>query len=108
MYEKVAGQKKALAHLQSDLDSGRLAESYLFAGPESVGKRLAALEFAKAINCASARRESLIPDRSTTTVPCGECASCRKADSGAHPEIFILDFKSQAELLNLEEDQEIK
>ncbi len=108
MLEKIKGQKKAVQQLAADLESGRLAESYLFAGPEGAGKKLAALEFAKAVNCSGVMRDSLIPDSTTPNIPCGECSSCQKVDSGTHPEIFVLDFKSQSELLDLNSEQEIK
>lgn len=106
MFEKITGQKKAVSLLSADLESGRVAESYLFAGPQGVGKRTTALEFAKAINCTRARRESLIPDHVTSAVPCGNCNACKKIESGNHPDVFVLDFESQADLLDLKEDQE--
>src|SRR5262245_23279359 len=108
MFEKIIGQTKAVASLSADIESGRVADSYLFSGPPGVGKRTTALEFAKALNCTRSRRESLIPDYMTAPVPCGECNSCRKIGEGGHPDVFVLNFETQAELLNLSEEQELK
>ncbi len=72
MFDKVKGQKKAMEQLEADLASGRLAESYLFAGPEGSRMREAAMEFAKAVNCLNVRRQSLIPDNEIAKLPCGE------------------------------------
>jgi DNA polymerase-3 subunit delta' len=58
----------------------RISHAYIFYGPEGVGKALAASHFAKAVNCAAAEAAR----------PCGECPSCRKADSSNHPDISVL------------------
>ena len=84
MLDQVVGQEKALGLLQADFESGRLAESYIFAGPEGVGKKFTALELAKALACMRSRRESLIPDRATSPIPCGECLSCRRIQERTH------------------------
>ena len=105
MLENMIGQARAVGRLAADLETGRRASSYLFTGPAGVGKRTAAVEFAKALNCQRGRRESLIPDRMTAPYPCGHCASCRKIGEGNHPDVFILDFDSQARLLELDPDE---
>lgn len=78
MFESVTGQARAMERLKADINAGRLAESYIFAGPEGAGKRAAALEFAKAVN------------------------------GGVSHEIFVLDFESQTELLDLKEEKAAK
>ena len=50
-FSNILGQDKAVSLLIADLKSGRIADSYLFSGPAGIGKRLTALEFAKALNC---------------------------------------------------------
>ena len=60
--------------IAADLESKRLADSYLFAGPDAETLLQAALEFAKKI-------------------------------SGSPNEVFVLDFKTQTELLALKPDE---
>jgi DNA polymerase-3 subunit delta' len=52
---------------------------YLFAGPEGIGKKMAALALAKTLNCLEAKTEA-----------CGHCASCLKIESGQHPDVHII------------------
>jgi DNA polymerase-3 subunit delta' len=57
----------------------------LFYGPEGVGKKMLALETAKALNCGSKAEEA-----------CGTCLSCRKISSGNHPDVRVIDMAWQA------------
>jgi DNA polymerase-3 subunit delta' len=66
-------QKKLLA---ASIEKGRMAHAYLFSGPRGAGKFSLAREFAKALLC-----ESPINGDS-----CEKCASCRKIESGNHPD----------------------
>jgi len=52
---------------------------YLFTGPEGIGKKMAALALAKALNCPEAK-----------TNACGHCASCLKIENGQHPDVHII------------------
>jgi len=47
-FESLLGNETALAHLRDILRRDRLGHAYLFSGPEGLGKRTAALEFARA------------------------------------------------------------
>ncbi len=70
----VVGNRRAIETLQRAVESGP-AHAYLFAGPASVGKARAALEFAAALNCVG------------TDKPCGACRSCRDVLAGRHPDV---------------------
>jgi DNA polymerase-3 subunit delta' len=63
----------------------RVASSYLFTGEDGIGKRLAAFEFAKALNCQQPVRGLGGPDS------CGTCPSCRKYDAGTHPDFALIE-----------------
>ena len=79
-FRDILGQDNAVSFLARLASGDRLAHAYIFVGPSGVGKRTAALNFAKAINCAGT------PDER----PCDACVSCKKIDSGNHPDVFIL------------------
>ena len=49
LFEDLLGQTRAVALLEASLVNGRLAPAYLFAGPDSVGRRLAALRFLEGV-----------------------------------------------------------
>ena len=61
---------------------GRVAGSYLFIGPEGVGKSTFARKLAKALTCGQPR---------PGLIPCDACASCVQAEAGSHPDIDIVE-----------------
>src|SRR5256714_13721499 len=75
MFSRLIGNdevKDALRHL---LASGRMPGSLLFTGEEGIGKKLFALELAKALNC-----------RNRAGVEaCDECSSCRRIANSTFP-----------------------
>jgi len=55
---EIIGQEKAIGMLTGILARQRLANSYIFSGEPGIGKKLTALNFAKAINCLKDSNES--------------------------------------------------
>lgn len=72
----IRDQETAVRFLRNLLREDRLPNGLLFWGPAGVGKRMAALEFAKAVNCAGKNRDG-----------CGECLPCRKIAHFNHPDV---------------------
>jgi len=96
MFKNILGQQKAVLSLQTQLRTNRIAQAYLFAGPEGVGRKKTAIEVAKALNC---RNKEQIE-------PCDECPSCRKIDKNIHPDVHLIDFAWQAGLLEEKPEQQ--
>ncbi len=67
--------------LVSLLRRAQLPPTTLFSGPEGVGKKALAIALAARANC---RRPE--PDDA-----CGDCSSCRKLESGQHPDVTVID-----------------
>ncbi|MBI4824023.1 MAG: AAA family ATPase [Nitrospirae bacterium] len=78
----VKGHERQIDMLRHALKTGRVSSSYLFAGEEGIGKKLIAVNFAKALNCKNAYHDSLDA--------CDKCSSCRKIDSNIHPDFSII------------------
>lgn len=84
-FASVVGQTALTRTLKNAIDSGRLAQAYLFCGPRGVGKTSCARIFAKTINC---------EHRTADGEACGECASCRDFERGVSYNVIELDAAS--------------
>ena len=67
-------------------ERNRLAHAYLFIGPQSSGKSQTALAVAKLMNCDTPPEGH--------AVFCDACPSCRKIDSGNHPDVTVIETES--------------
>src|SRR4051812_19527580 len=64
------------------LARGRLASTFLFVGPEGVGKRAFALKLAQAMLCERVPEEWLDP--------CEVCPACVQVMAGTHPDLELV------------------
>jgi DNA polymerase III subunit delta' len=72
-------QQRVTMTLRRAIESDRVAHAYLFHGPDGVGKRATALEFAAALLCERASGDA-----------CGRCLACTKASRLIHPDLHVL------------------
>lgn len=79
------GQDEALATLRRLAASA--ARTFLFAGPEGVGRRLAARWLAALLNCAAHGAGG------GDTAPCGSCAACRRWEDVGDGPASIRDYR---------------
>jgi len=66
-----------------------VSHSYLFSGPDGIGKKLVALEFAKLLNCQIRNSADSI---NADIGPC-ECRSCKKVERGIHPDVINVQYE---------------
>ncbi len=85
--------KEILDRFAARLKQKRLAHAYMFIGPSGVGKFETAREIAKTVNCESG------------TLPC-ECISCRRIESGSHPDVKVLSC-GLGETIKIEEIRDL-
>ena len=90
-------QSVAVNALQNALANHKLSGPYLFWGPEGVGKRFAARELAKTINCETREDDA-----------CDRCASCQKIERGSHPDLLWIEPKGETAQLPIEAIRELK
>ena len=74
MWQGIEGHDDVVRQFRRTLACGRLASSYLFVGPEGIGKFSFALKLAEALLC---QRSSSGQTREDPLDPCGQCGSCR-------------------------------
>lgn len=95
MFSSILDQQKAVDIITGQIKSGRIPHAYLFLGQEGVGRKATALELAKSLNCTETPGDA-----------CGKCSSCRKIDSGLHPDVQLVNFAWQANLENKEVEKQ--
>ena len=86
-FKDVLGHSMAIHRLQNAIKTDKVVQSYLFVGNEGIGKKWAAVQFSKALNCLNNPVES--------GDACDQCLSCRKIDEGLHPDLLLLEPENQ-------------
>jgi DNA polymerase-3 subunit delta' len=81
-WQHIRGHDSLIQSFDQAVHRGRLAHAYLFVGPAGVGKRLFALELAKALLCEG------FPFRPKLQA-CDQCAACKLVDAETHPDLQI-------------------
>ena len=79
-WKHIYGHHKQLDRLRRAAANGRLPNTMLFVGPEGIGKRTFALEFAKALLCGNSNDNEMDA--------CDHCADCVQFDAGNHPDLI--------------------
>lgn len=78
-FKNIIGHDEIVAHLQNALQTGKIANSYIFHGEHGSGKKLLANTFAMALQCETGGIE-----------PCQKCESCKRALGKNHPDIITV------------------
>lgn len=90
----IVGHDDVAERFRQAMRQGRLASSFLFVGPEGVGKRLFAVRLAQSLLCQSRTEEMLDA--------CGNCAACVQVAAGTHPDLKIVSRPSDKSFIPLE------
>ena len=83
-FRDIAGHRRLIELTARAAARGSLPPSLIFAGPDGVGKRRAAVALAQLLNCAAPVAEPW-PDA------CGTCASCRRMARGVHADLVVVE-----------------
>jgi DNA polymerase-3 subunit delta' len=79
---QLRGHAPVLDQFRRAIARGRLASTFLFVGPEGIGKRTFALQLAQGLLCERVPEAQL--------APCGECPSCRQVAALSHPDVHLV------------------
>ena len=83
-FRDITGHQHLLELISRAAVRGTLPPSLVFAGPEGVGKRMAAMALAQIMNC-------LALDGMSASDGCGECAACRRIARGVHADVLLIE-----------------
>ena len=95
-FEEVVGQEAVVRTLTNALETGKIRQAYLFAGPRGTGKTSLARILAKSINC------RLGP----TPHPDNTCHACVSIASGTSLDVIEMDAASQRGIDDIREIRE--
>jgi DNA polymerase-3 subunit delta' len=102
-FESILGQEKPIRLLKTLLRNEAIPHALLFLGIAGVGKSTTARAFAMACNCKAMSNRHLslekdagsihctTPDLAPKSEICGCCKSCRKIETGSHPDIILVE-----------------
>ena len=83
-FADVIGQDGPKKKIRTALAQQAIGHAYLFSGDDGIGKRLMALRFAQALSCET-------PPSSSQADSCGRCRACEQIDSGAYPDLLVIE-----------------
>ena len=83
-FDEVVGQEYTVRAIRNALKENKVGHAYLFCGPRGTGKTSMARLLARAVNC-----------EHPENAPCNECASCRAAIEGTHPDIIEINAANE-------------
>ncbi len=90
----IEGHDEVVEQFRRAIRRRRLASSFLFVGPEGVGKRSFALRLGQAVLCDTRPEAEL--------APCGTCPACRQVAAGSHPDVHLVVKPPDKSFLPLE------
>src|SRR5262252_3022541 len=97
VFADLVGQDHVTSVLIAAIESGRVAQAFLFTGARGVGKTTSARILAKALNC---------HNRGKSAEPCGTCASCVEIAAGVSLDVLEIDGASNRGIADVQQLRE--
>jgi len=92
-WQGIEGHDDVVARFVAAEARGRIAGTYLFIGPDGIGKGTFAKALARSLTCLAPR---------PGLVACGACVSCLQAAAGTHPDIDVVEKPEDRATIPLE------
>jgi DNA polymerase III subunit delta' len=93
-WNDLIGHEAPREWFRNAISAGRLASTFLFVGPEGIGKRTFARLLAKSLLCRHGAGEPLSP--------CGACEDCTQVEASTHPDLIQLSKPSDRATIPIE------
>jgi DNA polymerase-3 subunit delta' len=95
-WRRVRGHDRLIQAFANVVRRGRLAHSYLFVGPDGVGKKRFATELARVLLCEGRSLET------GQLQACDRCAACLLVEAGTHPDLVVVGRPEDSNELPIE------
>jgi DNA polymerase-3 subunit delta' len=104
MFTDFPEQERVVQLLQRSLERGRLAHAYLFSGNDLDELEAVARTLAKTLNCQNPPRKT---EAGLPLDSCDQCSSCRRIDSGNHPDVSWLRAESKSRIISIDQVRDL-
>lgn len=81
-WQGIVGHDHLVELFRRSIEQKKLATTFLFVGPQGIGKRTFALKLAQSILCGTVDESELSP--------CGTCSECQQVLSDSHPDLQLI------------------
>ena len=89
-FRDIVGHVRLIDLLSRSVGGDTLPPSLLFAGPAGIGKHLAAISVAQALNCVEIAKGSGLRAEGRRFDACGVCPACTRIARGVHPDVLFI------------------
>lgn len=96
-FADIVGHRQVIDRLQQTIAANRLPHTYLFAGPEGIGKCVTARALAAALLCEQAGADG-----------CGTCTHCVAAARETHPDLVVVRMTEGAQEIKIDQARELQ
>lgn len=96
----ILGHKNIIKYLQKLIISKQFVSSYLFFGPEDIGKKTLVSLFVRSIFC--------FENQDSEKFPCGECKDCKDIQKKIHPGYMEINVEEGKNNISIDQIRELK
>lgn len=97
-FSKVIGHNNIKEYFSRAINADKVSHSYIFEGPEGVGKKMIAMEFAKMILC----------ENKQNNTACNKCKSCHMIEAHTHPDIIVVNKDTKVTKIDTIRDKVVR
>ena len=91
-WQGLQGHDAIVEQFRRSLAADRLGSTFLFVGPEGIGKRSFAIKLAQSLLCEAEQELD----------PCGSCTACTQVSAGTHPDVDFVAKPADKSTIPLE------
>ncbi|MEG2841790.1 MAG: DNA polymerase III subunit [Cellulosilyticaceae bacterium] len=97
-FSKVIGHHTIKEYFNRAVGADKVSHSYIFEGPEGVGKKMVAMELAKILLC----------EEKENNTACNKCKSCHMIEAHTHPDIIVVNKDTKVTKIDTIRDKVVK